>query len=116
MTDKSIGRRAALGAAAGAATLPLAAPLYAQGVRQMRMVTSWPADLAFLSGARLCVKQLLAQRVDVRRLRLALRLLDDNLLRLGLDLAREVVAGELELGDGLFVESHSQGPARSQRP
>ena len=51
MTDKSISRRAALGAAAGAAALPLAAPLYAQGIRQMRMVTSWPADLAFLSGS-----------------------------------------------------------------
>ncbi|RED11929.1 TRAP transporter substrate-binding protein [Pontivivens insulae] len=50
MPHTSISRRAALGAAA-AAPAALAAPLYAQGVRQMRMVTSWPADLAILSGS-----------------------------------------------------------------
>lgn len=46
-----ITRRAALSTAAIAATAPLAAPAYAQGRRTLRMVTSWPADLALLSGA-----------------------------------------------------------------
>jgi TRAP-type mannitol/chloroaromatic compound transport system substrate-binding protein len=50
MTDTRINRRAALGALAATAAAPLAAPAYAQGRLQWRMATSWPGDLALLSG------------------------------------------------------------------
>ncbi len=45
-----ISRRTALGTTA-AAPVALATPLYAQGVRQLRMVTSWPSALAILDGS-----------------------------------------------------------------
>ncbi|MEL6679145.1 MAG: ABC transporter substrate-binding protein [Pseudomonadota bacterium] len=52
MADQNtLTRRGALGALAAGAAAPLAAPAYAQGRRELRMVTSWPGGLALLSGA-----------------------------------------------------------------
>ncbi|MEL6601121.1 MAG: ABC transporter substrate-binding protein, partial [Pseudomonadota bacterium] len=50
-TKDTLTRRGALGALALGAAAPLAAPVYAQGKRELRMVTSWPGGLALLSGA-----------------------------------------------------------------
>ncbi|MGB0496956.1 MAG: TRAP transporter substrate-binding protein [Rubricella sp.] len=49
--SSGVSRRTALGAGLAATAGALAAPAYAQGQRTLRMVTSWPGDLALLQGA-----------------------------------------------------------------
>ena len=50
-TPNTVDRWAALGTLAAGATAPLATPVYAQGRRTLRMVSSWSRDLALLSDA-----------------------------------------------------------------
>ncbi|WP_316013856.1 TRAP transporter substrate-binding protein [Roseobacter sp. HKCCA0434] len=63
---QNISRRQALAATAAGASLPLAAPLYAQGRREMRMATSWPGDLAFLSGSAIRCAEAIGELSDGR--------------------------------------------------
>ncbi len=83
----SLSRRKALAAAAGVTTTALAAPAIAQGVRQWRMVTSWPKGLPGLGTG--------AERVARR-----IESLSDGRIRIQVYAAGELVPG-LEVFDAV---------------